>query len=105
MSESSQPATPAAEAEKRHEAARDLTRAYKRLFSSTDGRIVLADLEAKTGFAKEVYTVGLAHADLTYRLGTQTPLRHIHEQMQRELPAIGSPPKKRAARSGSTPPA
>lgn len=92
------------ELEKRRDKARDLTRAYKRLFASTDGRVVLADLETRCAYNKELYSPGVSHADLAYRCGTQKEVLYIHEHLAKELPALGTALKKRSAKSGSTPP-
>lgn len=100
MSEpTSQP--PAAEAEKRKQEERELTRAHKRLWATEDGRRILADLEKRTNFDKGPYAHGIGHGDLAYRCGTQDPVRYIREQLAKVLTPLGKKVEKKTAKSGS----
>lgn len=103
MSELSQP--PEQEAEKRRNADRDLARAYKRLWATEDGRRVLEDLEARTHYKDDPYAVGIAHGDLSYRCGTQSPIRYIHKQLAKVLAPLGRKKEQREAKSGTNRPA
>jgi hypothetical protein len=105
MDQPSQPPAPAQEAEQRETARRDLVRAYKRCFASTDGRAVLADLEARCHWEDDPYSAGIVAGDLAYRCGTQSPIRYIHRQLAKELKPLGTKPRKASARSGLPPPA
>ena len=103
MSEPTTPQTPQSDQEKRNEAARDLIRAYKRCFSSEDGRRVLADLDKKYGWGNDPFEPGIGHADLANRCGMHSPLRYIHKMKEKELPAIPKAQKQIKAKSGLSP--
>lgn len=94
---------PDKELEKRREAQRDLTRAYKRFFSSEDGKRILSDLEAKSQWGHNPYLAGISGKDLSYRCGLLEPIRYIHTQKDSPLDPLGRAPKKRSAKSSHTP--
>lgn len=95
--------TPEQVAEQRTTAHRDLVRAYKRLFTSDDGRRVLADLEEKYGFDRDDYVYGCTPGDHAYRSGLKSPIRYIRKMRDSALPVLGDKPRKLKARSGATP--
>ena len=99
-----QPAeTPETEAEKRHDAQRELVRAYKRVFSTEDGRRVLADLERKYHWGEDPYTIGIEHGDLSFHCGVHSPIRYIHKMKNTELRPLGKKAPKALAKSGLAP--
>lgn len=95
---------PPEELEKRKAERRDLARAYKRFFTSEDGKRILADLESKCNWGRDPYSQGVTGKDLSYRCGTQVPLRHIHTMRDIPLDPLGRTEKKpRSAKSKVSP--
>lgn len=90
-----------ADLEKRQHEEREMIRTYKRLFATEDGKTVLADLERRTNYKKGPYAHGIGHGDLSYRCGTQDPVRHIREQLDVVLKPLGTKRELRAAKSGT----
>lgn len=97
------PKTPEKEAEERRTAQRNLIRAYKRLFATDDGRLVLADLADKFGEDKQEYVYGCTAMDLSFRTGLRQHIRHIRKMKAMELQPLGAKPKRRSAKSGLAP--
>lgn len=101
MDEASQPQQ---EAEKRQSEQRELVLAYKRLFATSDGRRVLADLKDKYGFDKngverDDYVAGCTGIDLSRKDGTKSPIRYALKMRNIELRPLGVPLIKRTAKS------
>lgn len=89
----------------RRQEARERTKSYKRLFSTTDGRIVLFDLFKLYGFddngiEKDDFVKGDDGMVLARRDGMKSVIRHILRTRNQLLPVLGEKPKRGRAKSG-----
>ena len=91
--------TPEEEQRKRLDEEREITRSYKRVFSTDSGLVVLADLNEKFGRHKAEYQYGCTAMDLAYRTGLKQFALHIDNQLKAVLRPLGQKPPKRKARS------
>jgi hypothetical protein len=95
-----EPGTAADVAEKRKEQFRRLVKAYKGVFASENGRLVLADLKAAFGFERcEANSEALSDNQIARRVCMKAPIFHIERMRNYDL---REKPKPKRALAGST---
>lgn len=62
----------------------ELEKAYKRVFGSTDGRVVLEDLKKSLGFGKTLFHTNQPNGDLHFHLGRQSVINEINYTLNKE---------------------